>query len=618
MTTTDKTKKTTTTTAKKAVKQSVAPAAAKPAAAPKPRTKLEIREGTRLRDAAGMMKLKPRDLLALLNSRNVKADIDDFVDEKSVELITGLTNYDLEFLTVEEATKRLAEKDPDKLVPRPPIVTIMGHVDHGKTTLLDAIRSSSLVDKEFGGITQHIGAYRVKVKDRIVTFIDTPGHEAFTRLRARGAKVTDIVILVVAADDGIMPQTKEAIDHAKAAEVPIIVAINKIDKPEANIDRVKQQLSKEGLLIEEWGGKTICVEISAKENKNVKELLEMITLLGDILELKANPKVPAQGVVLEARMDNQRGPMATVLIQQGSLASGQSFVSGLACGKIRALFDETGKPIKSAGPSSPVEIMGFSEVPTDGDIFQITPTQAAAKLVVEFRKSRVVPTSTERPESRLSLDELFKKIEEGATPELNLIVKADVQGSVEVLNDLIPTLQTDKVKVNIIHSSTGTISEADILLATASKGVVIGYNVKVQPKIMDMAKKEGIEIRLYKIIYQLTDDIKKAVVGLLEPEIREVFLGRAEVRKVFQIPKIGTIAGCYVKEGRITRSAEIKIVRNGKVIIEGRISSLKHMKENVNEVKKEYECGIGVDKFHDFEPGDMIEAYTKEKVRPTA
>jgi len=591
--------------------------AAKPAAPAeiKKRIKLEIREGTRLRDAAEMMNLKPRNLLAILKPKNAAVDIDDFIDEKTAALISGETDYDLELLTVEESTRRLAEKRAGDLVARSPVVTIMGHVDHGKTTLLDAIRSSNLVGREFGGITQHIGAYRVKVKDRSVTFIDTPGHEAFTRLRARGAKVTDIVILVVAADDGVMPQTKEAINHAKAAGVPIIVALNKIDKVEADSEKVKQQLSKEGLLVEEWGGKTICVEVSAKEKKNISELLEMIILLGDILELKANPRVPAQAVVLEARLDSQRGPLATVLIQQGSLSQGQNFVCGLTYGKVRALFDESGKSIKSAAPATPVEIMGFNEVPTAGDIFQVVDDPTAAKLIVSFRKSRMSGTAVP-PENRLSLEELFDKIEEGKAKELNLIVKADVQGSVEVLNDLLPTLQTEKVGLKIIHSSTGTITEADVLLATASKAVIIGYNVKPQPRILDLARREAVEIRFYNVIYKLTEDIKNAVLGMLEPEIKETILGRAEVRRVFQIPRVGAIAGCYVKEGKMVRNAEVRIIRAGTVVHEGRISSLKHQKDNVSEVKKDYECGIGVEKFHDFELGDIIENYAREKIKP--
>jgi translation initiation factor IF-2 len=491
----------------------------------------------------------------------------------------------------------------------------MGHVDHGKTTLLDAIRSSNLVDKESGGITQHIGAYRVAAKNRTITFIDTPGHEAFTRLRGRGAKATDIVVLVIAADDGVMPQTKEAIDHARAANVPIIVAINKVDKPEANVERVKQQLSKENLLVEDWGGKTISVEISAKEKKNIGDLLEMILLLSDMLELKANPKVPAQGVVLEARLDGQRGPLATVIVQHGTLQSGQAFVSGLTMGKVRAMFDEHGKVLKSAGPSMPVEIMGFSDVPVAGDPFQVMEDPVAAKNVVEFRKALAKKPEAAR-ESGVTLDDLFKRIEGGQAKELALVLKADVQGSVEVLSDVVPPLSTEKVKIKIVHAATGNITEADVLLASASKAIIIGYNVKPNPKILELAKKEEVEIRTYKIIYQLTDELKKAVIGLLEPVIKETYQGRAEVRKVFQIPKVGTIAGCYVQDGRITRNGEARVLRGKEVLHQGRITSLKHLKENVTEVKKDYECGIGVGGFNGFQAGDVIEAFVREKVQP--
>ena len=512
--------------------------------------------------------------------------------------------------------RRLAEARTSELAPRSPVVTIMGHVDHGKTTLLDAIRSSNLVDKESGGITQHIGAYRVAAKNRTITFIDTPGHEAFTQLRARGAKATDIVVLVVAADDGVMPQTKEAIDHAKAANVPIIVAINKVDKPDANIDRVKQQLSKENLLVEDWGGKTISVEVSAKEKKNIGDLLEMILLLSDMLELKANPKVPAQGVVLEARLDSQKGPLATVIVQQGTLESGP----GLRLG-----------PDHGQGPG---DVRRARQGPQErravhaGRDHGLRRRPRRRRSVPGHGRSRRRPNTSsssarsraKKPEaardSGVTLDDLFKKIEGGQAKELALVLKADVQGSVEVLSDVVPPLGTDKVKIKIVHAATGNITEADVLLASASKAIVIGYNVKPNPKILELAKKEEVEIRTYKIIYQLTDDIKKAVIGLLEPVIKETFQGRAEVRKVFQIPKVGMIAGCYVQDGRITRNAEARVLRGREILHQGRITSLKHLKENVTEVKKDYECGIGVGGFNGFQPGDSIEAFIREKVQP--
>jgi translation initiation factor IF-2 len=585
-----------------------------PPAPPKPRERITFREGWQIKDAAEAMKLRPKDLIDKLDAKGVSANLNDFVDAESAAAISRVTHFDAEFITLDQTMRALAEARASELAPRSPVVTIMGHVDHGKTTLLDAIRSSNLVDKESGGITQHIGAYRVPVKNRFVTFIDTPGHEAFTQLRSRGAKATDIVVLVVAADDGVMPQTKEAIDHAKAANVPIIVAINKVDKPDANIDRVKQQLSKENLLVEDWGGKTISVEVSAKERKNIGDLLEMILLLSDMQEIKANPKVPAQGVVLEARLDSQKGPLATVIVQQGTLAQGQAFVSGLTMGKVRAMFDEHGKVLKSAGPSVPVEIMGFDDVPVAGDPFQVMDDPNAAKLVVAYRKALAKRPEAAR-DSGVTLDDLFKKIEGGQAKELTLVLKGDVQGSVEVLSDVLPPLSTDKVKIKIVHAATGNISEADVILASASKAIVIGYNVKPSPKVLELAKKEEVEIRTYKIIYQLTDDLKKALIGLLEPVIKETFQGRAEVRKVFQIPKIGTIAGCYVQDGKITRNAEARVLRGREVLHQGRITSLKHLKENVTEVKKDYECGIGVGGFNDFQPGDTIEAFIREKVK---
>ena len=584
-------------------------------AAPKPRPKLRLREGLLLKEAAEHMKVKPKDLLEKLAAKGFAADLNEFVDAELASMITRSTNVDAEFVTLEEGMRLEVEAHADKHVPRAPVVTIMGHVDHGKTTLLDAIRSSNLVGKESGGITQHIGAYRVAFKNRSITFIDTPGHEAFTQLRARGAKVTDIVVLVVAADDGVMPQTKEAIDHAKAAGVPIIVAINKIDKPEANVDRVKQQLSKQDLLVEDWGGKTISVEVSAKEKKNIGDLLEMILLLGDILELKANPQVPAQGVILEARLDSQKGPVATVIVQQGTLAGGQAFVSGKAMGKARALFDEHGRTLKTAGPSVPAGVMGFSKVPSAGDFFQVMDSLPAAKQVVAFRQSQVTRQEPGRPEA-FTLDELFKRIEGGQAKELALILKADVQGSIEVLADIIPPLGTEKVNIKIVHAASGTITEADVLLASASKAIIIGYNVKPTAKILELAKREGVEIRVYKIIYQLTDDIKKAVIGLLDPVIKETVQGRAEVRRIFQIPKIGVIAGCIVRDGRIVRNSEARVFRGRQIVFQGRVSSLKHLKDNVTEVKKDYECGIGLDKFEDFQPGDIIETFVLEKIKP--
>jgi len=582
---------------------------------PKPRPVVALREGSTLKQLADKLKARPKDLMEKLVDKGYALGVNDLIDEPLAAKIAKDLNCGIEIISIEKAMRQQAESKKADLVTRPPVVTIMGHVDHGKTTLLDAIRSSNLVDKESGGITQHIGAYRVFHNKRAITFIDTPGHEAFTQLRARGAKVTDIVVLVIAADEGIMPQTREAINHAKAAGVPIIAAINKIDKPEANPDKVKQQLQKEGLLIEEWGGDVISVEVSAKEKKNIQELLEMVLLLADVIEIKANPKVKAQGVVLEARLDGKKGPLATVIVQNGTLSVGEAFVSGACHGKVRALNDEYGKALKNAGPSAPVEILGFSEVPQAGDFFQVVDSQEEARTIAGYRLSRVTKEEPKKA-AHMTLDDLFKKIEEGEIKELRVVLKADVQGSVEVLMDLLPSLSTDKVKIRIIHAATGTINESDILLASTSNAVIIGYNVKAGPKIEELAHKEDVEIRAYKIIYQLTDDIKKALAGMLEPVIKETYLGRAQVRRIFKIPKVGTIAGCFVVDGKITRSAEIKVVRNKEIVHRGRIGSLKHLKENVTEVKKDYECGIALASFKDIQEGDTIEAFLTEKVIP--
>jgi translation initiation factor IF-2 len=577
--------------------------------------KVQITEGMNIKEVSEIIGIKAKDLINDLNKRRFNIGVNDTLNAPLIEAVTQITKVEMDLISLEEEAQKQADSKPENLVERPPVVTIMGHVDHGKTTLLDAFRESNLVQKEAGGITQHIGAYQLIHNDRKITFVDTPGHEAFTQLRARGAKVTDIVILLVAADDGVMPQTKEAINHAKAADVPIIVAINKTDKPEADIDRTKQQLSQEGLLIEEWGGDVVSVDISATEKTNLNELLEMILLLAEVMEIKGNPTVPAQGVILEARLDAQKGPVATVIIQQGILNQGEAFVSGICFGKARALFNEAGKSIKSAELSMPVEVMGFSEVPNAGDYYQVVKDLEAAKRIAHYRLSLVKKEEPTRPE-HLTLDQLFKNIEEGADKELPLIIKGDVHGSVEVLQDTLPSLSTDKVKVKIYHAATGTISESDILLASASNAIIIGYNVKPQQAILDMAKQEKVEIRSYNVIYQLIDDIKKAMTGLLDPISKETYLGRAEVRRIFHIPRIGAIAGCLVTEGKITRNAEVRIIRENEVVHKGKISSLKHLKNNVTEVKKDYECGIGVEKFKDIQEGDAIEAFVIEKVMP--
>jgi translation initiation factor IF-2 len=578
--------------------------------------KAQIREGTNLKDFSESLGIRAKDLIEALRKQGKEVGVNQDITQEIADIITKISGVEVAILSVEEEVRQRALSVPEQLVPRPPVVTIMGHVDHGKTTLLDAIRESNIVNKESGGITQHIGAYRLEHKGRAITFIDTPGHEAFTRLRARGAKTTDIVILVVAADDGVMPQTKEAIDHAKAANVPIMVAINKIDKSGSDPDKAKQQLSQEGLLVEDWGGDVVSVDISAKEKTNLNELLEMVLLVDEMLELKGNPHVPAQGAVLEARLDPQKGPLATVIIQHGVLNCGDVFVSGTHFGKAKALFDENGKALKKAGLSMPVEIMGFSEVPQAGDLFQVVADIETAKRIVQYRLSQVQKDVPLEKMEHLTLDQLFKSIEGGETKELRLVIKADVQGSVEVLSDILPNLSTDAVEIKIVHAATGKVAESDVLLASTTDAIILAYNIKPQQGILELAKKENIEIRSYSVIYQLTEDIKKAVTGLLEPVIQEMFLGRAQIRQIFQIPRVGEIAGCLVTEGKITRNAQIRILRDDEVVHEGRISSLKHLKNNVTEVKKDYECGIGIDRFKGIQEGDVIEAYLLEKVAP--
>jgi translation initiation factor IF-2 len=572
---------------------------------------IRILDHMSLKDLVEKTGLSSKKIIDTLAKKGFALGINDAVNEPIAKIISENFKVNFEILSYEQDVKERAASQKKELITRPPVVTILGHVDHGKTTLLDAIRASNIVGKEHGGITQHIGAYRVLHEKRPITFIDTPGHEAFTQLRARGANLTDIAILVVAADDGVMPQTKEAINHAKAAGVPIIIAINKIDKKDVDIEKVKQQLSKEGILVESWGGDVVSVEISAKEKTNLNELLEMILLLSEMIELKANPNVEAQGIILEARLDAAKGPVATVIIRQGTLKQGQPFISGNTYGKARALFDERGKPMKSAGPSDPVEVLGFNEVPFAGDVFQVLPNLETAKRISQIRTSRTEKKEAPEPE-HLTLDQLFKKFEEGEVKELALLIKADVQGSVEVLTDLLPTLSTEEVKIKIVHSATGNITETDVLLASASNAIILGYNTRASQKILDMAKEENVEIRSYNVIYQLTKDVKDALSGLLEPIKKEVYQGQAEVKRVFHIPRVGSVAGCQVIDGRITRNSQIRVIRNEEIVHQGKISSLKHVKENVTEIKKGYECGIGIESFRDIQEGDIIEAFATE------
>jgi translation initiation factor IF-2 len=466
---------------------------------------------------------------------------------------------------------------------------------------------------EAGGITQHIGAYQVEKKGRRITFLDTPGHEAFTMMRARGAKVTDIVVLVVAADDGVMPQTKEAINHAKAAGVPMVVAINKIDKPNANVDRVRQELSVAGVLVEQWGGDVVSVEVSAIKKQGIDDLLDMILLTADILELKSSPENPGRGVVLEARKEVGRGTVATVLVQDGTLKVGDAFFSGATSGRVRAMSDERGERVKEAGPSTPVSVTGFDDIPKAGDTMQVVDEESRARMIGQLRQEKMREAATQKP-SRMSLDQLFQKMQSGSVKELNIIMKADVQGSVEVLQDTLRKLSTDQVGVNILHASVGAISTNDVLLASASDAIIVGFNVRPERSAAELAEKEGVDIRLHTVIYNLTDEIKLAMTGLLEPTFEEVFQGRAEVRATFKVPKAGTIAGCMVVDGVIPRTANVRLLRDNRLIFEGKIHSLRHFKQDVSEVRAGFECGIGIERFQDIKNGDIIEAFKVEKL----
>ncbi len=521
----------------------------------------------------------------------------------------------------EETLEAELEEEPDNpqdLQPRPPVVTVMGHVDHGKTTLLDRIRNTNVASREAGGITQHIGASIVEVETsegrKKITFLDTPGHEAFTAMRARGAQVTDIAVLVVAADDGVMPQTVEAINHAKAAGVPIIVAINKIDKPGANPERVKQELSKHELIPEDWGGDTVMVPVSAKTGEGVDELLEMIALQAELMELKANPKKRARGVVLEAKLDKKRGPVATLLVQNGTLKVGDSLVAGLYAGKVRAMFDDKGRPVKEAPPSTAVEVLGLEDVPMAGDKFFVVADEKTARKIAQKRQELARESALEK-EKRVSLEELFSQLKEGELKELKVVLKADAQGSVEAIRKSLEELSDENVKVKIIHAGVGPITENDVMLAAASNAIVIGFNVRPDSAARKAAEKEKVDVRTYRVIYDIVDQIKKAMKGLLEPEEREVYLGSAEVRATFKIPKVGTVAGCYVKDGVIRRNAKVRLVRDGVVIYDGKIASLKRFKEDVREVQAGYECGLGLENFNDIKVGDTIECYTVEQVK---
>ncbi|MGA1987044.1 MAG: translation initiation factor IF-2 [Candidatus Sulfotelmatobacter sp.] len=592
---------------------------------------ITITEGISVKDLAEKLDIRVKDVISRLLGRGVFATVNQTLDAELASEMARFFGAETNVITFEEqaskdidAAAASGEDSTVEITPRPPVVTIMGHVDHGKTTLLDSIRETSVAEGEAGGITQHIGAYKVRITDkespaygREIVFLDTPGHEAFTRMRSRGAKATDIVVLVVAADDGVMPQTIEAIDHAHAAEVPIIVAVNKIDKPDALPDRVKKQLADRGLVPEEWGGKTVFVDVSAKKKTNLNLLMEMICLVADLAELKATPERAATGVVLEAKLDRGRGPVATLLVQNGTLVAGDNFVVGNVYGKIRAMFDDRGAALQSAPPSTPVEILGMEGLPQAGDQFVVVADRDKARGISEYREQKAREAALAKS-SRVSLEGLAEQIKTAGTKELNIILKGDVQGSVEVLSDLLTRLSNEKVRLRLLRSGVGAITETDVLLASASNAIIIGFNVRPERKAQELAEQEEVDIRLHSIIYELQDEIKRAMTGLLEPTIKETYQGRAEVLETFRIPKVGTIAGCRVTDGVVKNNSEVRLLRDGVVVFKGKVGSLRRFKDDAKEVTNGMECGISIANYGDIKARDVIEAFATEKIAAEA
>ncbi|HHS97928.1 MAG TPA: translation initiation factor IF-2 [Chloroflexi bacterium] len=581
-----------------------------------------------VRELAQLLGVSPIDVIKELMNNGIMAHINQQIDFDTAAIVAAEMGFEPQEETppeVEEAEaerpatlwERLyAEEDPSKLRPRPPVVTILGHVDHGKTSLLDAIRQTNVVASEAGGITQHIGAYQVQHQGRTITFLDTPGHEAFTAMRARGAQTTDIAVLVVAADDGVMPQTIEAINHARAARVPIIVALNKIDKPNAQPDRVKQQLSELGLTPDDWGGNTICVPVSAKKRIGLEDLLEAILLVADEQNIRANPDRPAVGTILEGHLDRTRGPSATVLVQNGTLRVGDAIVAGTVYGRVRRMLDDNGRPVKEAPPSMPVLVLGLSDVPVAGDTFEVVKDERTARAIAEKRKEEQ-RTRAATP-ATLTLDDLSARIREGKVKELNLILKADVQGSIEPILTSLEKLGSEEVRINVIHAAPGNVTESDVNLAIASKAIIIGFQVTVDPAARRLAESEGVDIRLYEVIYKLIDEMELALKGLLEPAYVEKTIGKAEVRATFDIPKVGRVAGCYILEGVARRNARARVFRGDEQIYDGHVASLKRFAKDVREVRTGFECGVGLEDFHDIEVGDIIEFYVMEREEPSA
>jgi len=575
---------------------------------------IKISETISVGELAKRMGIKANDLIKSLMKMGMMVTINHPLDFDTAVILAAEYSYEVENVAVDlDEILESAPDAPETLEKRPPVVTIMGHVDHGKTSLLDAIREANVIAGEAGGITQHIGAYDVELNGRKITFLDTPGHEAFTAMRARGAKVTDIVILVVAADDGVMPQTREAINHSKAAEVPIIVAVNKVDKPDARPENVKRELMEFGLVSSEWGGDATMVEVSAKKRTNLEELLEMVLLQADVMDLKANPNKLAKGTVVEAKLDKGRGPVATVLVQEGTLKNGDYCVVGVHSGRVRAMQNDRGEKVLEAGPSMPVELVGLSGVPDAGDVFVAMKDEKQAKEIATLRqiKHREVELAKH---TKLSLEDLYKRIQSGEVKDLNVIIKGDVHGSIEAVGESLRKLSTDAVRLNVIHSAVGAVTETDVNLAAASNAIIIGFNVRPEVKAQGLAEKEGVDIRLYSIIYDAVEDVKKAMEGLLAPTLKEKFLGRAEIREVFSVPKIGNVAGSYILDGKMLRNAQIRLLRDNVVVHEGKLSSLRRIKDDVKEVASGYECGIGIENYNDIKIGDIIEAFEIEKI----
>ncbi|MCR2042729.1 translation initiation factor IF-2 [Anaerosalibacter massiliensis] len=580
---------------------------------------IEIEENIVVKDLAEKLDVTPSEVITKLIPLGIMANQNQAIDFDTASIVAEEFGVSIKPIDIEKDSEDIGidldfEDDSKDLKPRPPIVTVMGHVDHGKTSLLDAIRKTAVTEREAGGITQHIGASTIRIGKEKIVFLDTPGHEAFTTMRARGAQVTDIAILVVAADDGVMPQTVEAINHAKAAEVPIVVAINKIDKPTANPDRIKQELVEYGLVSEDWGGDTICVPVSARNNEGIDELLEMVLLVAEMQELKANPDRKAVGIIVEAELDKGKGPVATALVQKGTLRVGDVVVSGTSHGRVRAMIDDKGKRVKKATPSIPVMILGLSEVPEAGEYIYVVDNEKKARHYTEIRKEKIREEQM-KASQKVSLDDLFEQIQSGEVKELNVIIKADVKGSVEAVKQSLAKLETEEVRVNIIHGGVGGITESDVMLASASNAIIIGFNVRPTLTAIDISKRESVDIRTYRVIYDAIEDIESAMRGLLDPDIVEEAIGRAEIRATFKVPNVGMVAGIYVLQGKITRSSKVRLLREDVVIYEGDISSLKRFKDDVREVQSGYEGGLSLENYNDIKEGDIVEAYILKEVK---